>query len=479
MVLGVVLLGSRRRAASSSRRASAISVTLLGLAALASVSLSASDASYLASASSGSNSFLTATLDPPTDLVASSGDGAVDASWTPPANGGAVVGYTVSAVPAGGGAPHTCSTVTPATACTVTGLINGVAYDLTVVATVSNWYSAASIAASALPYPKTVMTAVATELWLDGADSSRLFTDSACTTALTSAGQTVGCWKDRSTNAINFVQATAANRPTATSVNSRTVATFDGTNDSLSGGASLLPIGTSTSTVFAVARLTDPSPTTSSWREVFSYGSSTNDNGRFVEKVDNSSLVSVEAYGPTLTDGNWSGSGNQVVAGQWASGTMSLWNSGRPTVSAARSFNTGSTYANVGSENGGYVWHGPISEIIVLSTAPTAAERRSIEEYLARKWTAAITPQAPASVTATPASSTSASVSWAAPAWDGGAAVTSYTATASPGGRTCTTSATSCTITTMSAGGIFTVTVKATNSVGLGPASAGASVDLP
>ena len=71
-------------------------------------------------------------------------------------------------------------------------------------------------------------------------------------------------------------------------------------------------------------------------------------------------------------------------------------------------------------------------------------------------------PSAPTSVTAT-GYNQSAVVSWTAPTATGGQRITGYTATASPGGATCTTTATHCTVSGLSNDTAYTFTVKATN----------------
>jgi len=79
-------------------------------------------------------------------------------------------------------------------------------------------------------------------------------------------------------------------------------------------------------------------------------------------------------------------------------------------------------------------------------------------------------PTAPTNVSAT-GGNAEATVSWTIPGSDGGAAITQYTVTSSPGNVTTTTTSTSTTVTGLTNGTAYTFAVTATNSVGTGSAS--------
>jgi len=89
-------------------------------------------------------------------------------------------------------------------------------------------------------------------------------------------------------------------------------------------------------------------------------------------------------------------------------------------------------------------------------------------------------PGQPTAVTADPLDR-SAAVSWDAPGSDGGSPIVGYTATADPGGNTCTTDgALTCTVTGLTNGTAYTVTVTATNAVATGqPSEPSEPVELP
>ncbi len=87
-------------------------------------------------------------------------------------------------------------------------------------------------------------------------------------------------------------------------------------------------------------------------------------------------------------------------------------------------------------------------------------------------------PDAPTGVIAFPGN-TSLIAAWTAPGSDGRSAILDYTATATPGERTCTSATTTCTITGLTNGTSYTLTVVARNTLGLSPASAASAAATP
>jgi hypothetical protein len=123
---------------------------------------------------------------------------------------------------------------------------------------------------------------------------------------------------------------------------------------------------------------------------------------------------------------------------------------------------------------------------LITATAPTVTSTSTgkgiftgteIAQYKqAGNW--ASLPGAPTSVIAT-AGNTQASVSFTAPASNGGFAIISYTVTSSPGNFTATGSSSPLTVTGLTNGIGYTFTVTATTSLGTGPASSASSSVTP
>ena len=116
-----------------------------------------------------------------------------------------------------------------------------------------------------------------------------------------------------------------------------------------------------------------------------------------------------------------------------------------------------------------YVWSSSDSATAFVSYGVSSADVTVLHTASA--------PGAPTGVAAV-AGAGSARVTWTAPADDGGSTVSRYTATANPGGESCTwtTGDLACTISGLKAGTAYSVTVTATNLAGTSAASSAASV---
>ena len=154
---------------------------------------------------------------------------------------------------------------------------------------------------------------------------------------------------------------------------------------------------------------------------------------------------------------------NPAISASYANGTLTL--TGTAPVAAYQAVLQSVVF------NGSTSTGGTRSILWTASDGATAASAVSTVVYTAA-------PGAPAGVSAA-AGDGSATVTFGAPASDGGTPITLYTVTASPGGATATSDHSPVTVTGLANGTSYTFTVTAANAAGTGPASAPSNAVVP
>ncbi len=174
-------------------------------------------------------------------------------------------------------------------------------------------------------------------------------------------------------------------------------------------------------------------------------------------------------------------SGSNVAEPQIAGSTdgerlTAVWYETPPTqtfLRAAVSGDAGKTWSAPQTLTSSTGFDGPSVKVDAAADGtPSAVWQQFPAQSVIRTATAELAspPGAPTSVTATPGDGR-ATVAWSPPTSDGGRAVRSYTATATPGGASCTTAGSSCEITGLTNGTDYQIAVTATNAIGTGPAA--------
>jgi Fibronectin type III domain len=389
----------------------------------------------------------------PTAVAATAGDSSAAVSWdAPTSNGGApITGYTVTAAPGGRTA------TTTGTIATVTGLTNGTAHTFTVTATNTAGTSTASTASGAVT-PVHGSSADTTMPMLSSysvtgspATPGGTITMSYAVTEAAGSLQTVifnyvdplgGTRQISSAGTVpltgTITKVIPATWPNGTyTLNDITLVDPSGNQVRYMAGGTIykFPTGAAGPTShsfnlntanFTVAEV----PSAPSWVSV----SGGNQKANLVWSPASSNGLPITGYTVTASPG-----GKTVTtAGATAATVTELTNGTSYTFTVTATNGIGTSQAST-----------PSTPVIPSPVAPSQ----------------------PTAVTAT-AGDAAGLVSWTAPVSNGGSAVSGYTVTASPGGKTATTTgATSATVTGLTNGTVYTFTVTATNTAGDSAAS--------
>jgi len=215
------------------------------------------------------------------------------------------------------------------------------------------------------------------------------------------------------------------------------------------------------------------------------------DTSMFSEEVsDTEGVDTVDTFGPADTFEPTDTETPASVPGAPTIGTATRGNAQASVTFTAPASNGGSaiTGYTITSSSGGFTATGATSPLVVagltngtaytFTVTATNAVGTSTASAASNSVTPASVPDAPTIGTATRGNA-QASVTFTAPASDGGSGITGYTATSSPGGITGTCTASPCTVSTLTNGIAYIFTMTATNTVGISVSSAASNSVTP
>ena len=455
----------------------------------------AGNASYLAAAQVSQSFSVTAVVaGAPTIGTATAGDTQASVSFSAPAStgGAAITSYTVTSSPGG----LTVSGV--ASPLTVTGLTNGTAYSFSVTATNSAGTGSASSASNSVT-PQAAQTISFTNPGSQSFGTTPTLTASASSSLTPSfTSSTTGVCTITSGGALSFVT-TGSCTINADQVGNASYLAAAQVSQSFSvtavvAGAPIIDTATAGDTQASVSF---SAPASTGGAAITSYTVTSSPGGLTVSGVASpltvTGLTNGTAYSFSVTATNSAGTGSASSASNSvtpiAAQTITFSNPGSqsfgttPTLTASASSSltpsfTSSTTGVCTITSGGAL------SFITTGSCTINADQAGNASYLAAAQVSqsfsvtAVVAGAPTIGTAT-AGDTQASVSFSAPASTGGAAITSYTVTSSPGGLTVSGVASPLTVTGLTNGTAYSFSVTATNSAGTGSASSASNSVTP
>lgn len=445
------------------------------------------------------NTFATSACVPgaPTGVSASAGDASATVNFTAPAsNGGAAITiYTATANP--GGATGTCAGPA-ACAIGITGLINGTAYTFSVTATNSAGTGSASSASGSVT-PKSAQTITFANPGAQNFGTTPTLTATATSSlAVSFSSSTTGVCTVTSGGALTFVTAGTCTINADQAGNgvyaAATQVSQSFTVNAIVPGAPTIGTATAGDTQ---ASVTFSAPASTGGASITGYTVTASPGGFTATGASSpltvTGLTNGAAYTFTVTATNSAGTGGASAASNSvtpkAAQTITFANPGAqnfgttPTLTAT---STSSLTVSFTSSTTGVctITSGGALTFLTTGTCTINADQAGNSSFLAatqvsRSFTVnAVVPGAPTVGTASPGD-TQATVTFAAPAFNGGSTITGYTVTSNPGGITATGAASPITVTGLTNGVAYTFTVTATNIAGTGSASAASNSATP
>jgi hypothetical protein len=217
-------------------------------------------------------------------------------------------------------------------------------------------------------------------IWLDASDLTTLFQDSSFATPVTTLGQSVGGWRDKSVNARSYIQASSGSRGLYTT---GPCVTFN--SSALYLYSTTMPASCNNNDIFIVTK-----PLTlaqnSTWRTLFR-GQNTDhqviiESGNTRLGTYHNNTGGFKQFGSLTLDGS-----TRVVLEVQISSTNTYTASlnGGAFTAATSAGSADNLYALGNFQGGGQQW-GEINELIVYSSAVSAEDRTTIVNYLKQKW---------------------------------------------------------------------------------------------
>jgi hypothetical protein len=223
-------------------------------------------------------------------------------------------------------------------------------------------------------------------LWLDAADTTTLFQNSAGTTPIAANGNTVAYWKDKSASGNNATNTVSQPTVIFNARNSLPVVNFNG-SQYLTLSTSTLPTGSTQCSFFFVTR------TTSLGVQVFfTYGANPNNTNQNPQFYYGSGNLATDTYGASGLSDSTNTVNSYVITSCIFTTVNNAWRNGTSFsgVAPAVTLNTGTGWASLGvgrvTSTLTYYLTGQIGEVIVYNRPVTSDERQRIEGYLAWKW---------------------------------------------------------------------------------------------